>query len=123
MVETIGIRIEYLREKIFNLSQEEFAKKLGVSQRTISGMENSEVSAKNILKLESLGVNRFWLETGEGNWNDVGLQKPAESKGKDVDMFELLKQQLKEKDKQIENLTTLLLNINRQQPTSQMVAR
>jgi DNA-binding XRE family transcriptional regulator len=55
MVETIGIRIQYLREKVYSFSQEEFAKKLGVSQRTISGMENDDVSAKNILKLESMG--------------------------------------------------------------------
>lgn len=114
MVETIGIRIQYLREKVYNLSQEEFARKLGVSQRTISGMESDDVSAKNILKLESMGISRAWLETGTGSWNDINPENFYKQKGEDA-VVDFLMQQLREKDKQIENLTTLLFG--KQKPT------
>ncbi len=122
MVETIGVRLEYLREKIFNLSQGEFAKKLGVSQRTISGMENGDVSAKNILKLESLGVNRKWVETGEGEIfsKDVVQQPITKAKNDDIDIVNVLIQEngfLKEEIKFLRNLIT------NQNPTSQMTAR
>lgn len=61
-------RIKQLREKL-GLSQIEFAKRIGVTNQTVSLWENGKVplleNARYRIERE-FNVNRQWLETGEG---------------------------------------------------------
>ena len=61
-------RIKIIR-KHFNLTQAEFAKRLGTVQNTITGYEtgrrNPSGSAQALICKE-FAVNEIWLETGEG---------------------------------------------------------
>lgn len=61
-------RIKKLRTSL-NLTQEQFAKRLGLKQNTIAGYENGRgVPSARTVKLicGEYGVNRAWLECGEG---------------------------------------------------------
>ena len=61
-------RIKELRTTL-NLTQEEFGQKLGVSRGVITNIELDRVPPKDLfidLICDVFGVNRKWLETGEG---------------------------------------------------------
>lgn len=61
-------RIKLLRQTL-DMSQSEFAKQIGVSQQTLSTLENNSrpLSERNIISLCSVyGVSESWLRTGEG---------------------------------------------------------
>ena len=61
-------RIKLVREAL-HLSQREFGERLGVSRDVISNLEYNRVSPKGVLinhLCEVYGVNKNWLETGEG---------------------------------------------------------
>lgn len=61
-------RIKQLRTTL-NLTQEEFGQKLGVSRGVITNIELNRVPPKDLfvdLICDVFGVNRKWLETGEG---------------------------------------------------------
>ena len=61
-------RIKQLREKL-GLSQIEFAKRIGVTNQTVSLWENGKVPLleNSRYRIErEFNVNRQWLETGEG---------------------------------------------------------
>ena len=65
----INDNIRELRENILNLSQESFAKKIGLQRNTISLIENgkrnpSDRTIKDICK--NFNVNENWLLTGKG---------------------------------------------------------
>lgn len=61
-------RIRLLREKKFKLSQREMAELLGIPERTYQRIEQEDKDIKTslLLKYANLGVNIFWLLTGEG---------------------------------------------------------
>ncbi len=62
-------RIRELRKKL-NLSQKEFAKKIGLKQNAISYMEKdgATVTEQNIKTICSqFDVNEYWLRTGHGD--------------------------------------------------------
>lgn len=64
----MNARIKELR-KTLNLSQKDFAKKIGLKQNAISYMEKvgSTVTEQNIKTICSqFGVNEVWLRTGNG---------------------------------------------------------
>ena len=61
-------RIKLLR-KHFKMTQAEFGTKIGVSRDVINNFENkSVVPSEPVIRLivHEFGVNRTWLETGEG---------------------------------------------------------
>lgn len=61
-------RIKLLRQTL-DMSQSEFAKQIGVSQQTLSALENNSrpLSERNIISLCSVyGVSESWLRTGDG---------------------------------------------------------
>ena len=71
------LRLIYLR-KVLNLTQDEFAAKLGFTRGAISAMENQrcEITSSNQrLICNIFHVNPLWAETGEGqifsNVNEV----------------------------------------------------
>lgn len=63
-------RLKYIRERVLKLSQEDFAKSLGVSQKTISRWENgtNEPQLEAIRPLlEKYNIDINWLLTGTGS--------------------------------------------------------
>lgn len=65
----IGDRIKLLRKEM-NLTQAEFANKIGLKQAAIGLFENGtrNVTDRNIMSIcEAFGVNEDWLRTGQGN--------------------------------------------------------
>ena len=73
-------RIRELR-KVLNLSQREFANKIGLKQNTISYMEKSgsTVTEQNIKNICSqFSVNENWLRTGFGKMFLENEKKPKE---------------------------------------------
>lgn len=62
-------RIKELRAK-FNLTQEDFANKIGLKRSTIGNIEagNVALTERNITTIcKTFNVNPIWLKTGEGN--------------------------------------------------------
>ena len=73
---TIGNRVRTVR-KTLGLNQTQFAEKIGITQRTLSGIEKEAVNlternAKEICRV--FHVNNSWLQTGEGEM----LVEPSE---------------------------------------------
>ena len=73
---TIGNRVRTIR-KTLGLNQTQFAEKIGITQRTLSGIEKEAVNlternAKEICRV--FHVNNAWLQTGEGEM----LVEPSE---------------------------------------------
>jgi transcriptional regulator with XRE-family HTH domain len=65
---TLGERIKQIRMRA-SLTQTEFGKELGVSGATVSTSESGKTNPEArtlILICEKFGINREWLETGEG---------------------------------------------------------
>lgn len=65
---TIGGRIRLLRKDL-NLTQAEFAKKIGLKQASIGLLENGSrnITERNVLSIcEAFSVNEEWLRTGNG---------------------------------------------------------
>ena len=66
---TVGERLNYLREKKLEISQEDLGNKIGVSRFSIS---NYELGKRNLTDrvitdiCREFGVNEVWLRTGEG---------------------------------------------------------
>lgn len=61
-------RIKEVRQT-YNLSQEDFGKRLGVSRGVITNIELNKVSPKPLfidLICKVFGVNKHWLVTGDG---------------------------------------------------------
>lgn len=68
----VGSRIKELR-KSENLTQNEFAKRLLISQSYLSGIENeNEIPTDKLIKLTCLefGLNEDWLSLGNGSMYD-----------------------------------------------------
>lgn len=68
MSEEIKDRIRKVR-KHFNLTQEEFAKRLGTVQNTITGYETGRRNPSGPtcqLICKEFGINEVWFRTGEG---------------------------------------------------------
>ena len=72
-------RIKTLREH-FNLSQSDFAKRIGVDNSTVSSWEKGgSVSSNNIMTIaRTFQVNLEWLKTGEGDMLSNESSVPAE---------------------------------------------
>ena len=67
-METIGSRIKHIR-KSAGLTQQRFADKLGLKQNTVATyeMDKTTPSDRTISDIcREFGVDRMWLETGEG---------------------------------------------------------
>lgn len=77
----LNTRLKELREDHLELTQEEFAKAVGLQRNTISVVENGgrNLSKRSIhIICEKFNVNPTWLETGEGeifqkDLNDIQL--------------------------------------------------
>ena len=68
MNETINQRIKKLR-KVLDLTQQEFAERIGSVQNTITGYETGRRGPSNqvvTLICREFGVNEAWLRTGDG---------------------------------------------------------
>ena len=66
---TVGERLNYLREKKLEISQEDLGNKIGVSRFSISNYElgKRNLTARVITDIcREFGVNEIWLRTGEG---------------------------------------------------------
>jgi transcriptional regulator with XRE-family HTH domain len=67
-METIGIRLKKIREKE-NLNQRDFAKRIGISQGMLSGIEKGtekfSTRTQKIVCLE-FGIEQKWLLDGQG---------------------------------------------------------
>ena len=67
-IETINQRIKKLR-KVLDLTQQEFAERIGSVQNTITGYETGRRGPSNqvvTIICREFGVNEAWLRTGEG---------------------------------------------------------
>ena len=63
-------RIKYIRKDVFNLSQKEFADKIGLSENFVWMIEKGTrtPSDRTIADIcREFGVDRVWLETGAGD--------------------------------------------------------
>jgi transcriptional regulator with XRE-family HTH domain len=67
----VASRILHLRKEIFELNEEQFGKKLGVSRRTVTAWEalkGQHISPKWLDKIsETFGVSLDWLLKGQGD--------------------------------------------------------
>lgn len=66
---TIGERLNYLREKKLEISQEDLGNKIGVSRFSISNYESGKRNLTDRVITDicrEFGVNEVWLRTGEG---------------------------------------------------------
>ena len=66
-------RIKYLRKKL-DMTQQEFANRLGVARNNIAGYETGKRSPSNAvisLICREFKVNEIWLRTGEGGDNNI----------------------------------------------------
>lgn len=66
-------RIKYLRKKL-DMTQQEFANRLGVARNNIAGYETGKRSPSNAvisLICREFKVNEVWLRTGEGGENNI----------------------------------------------------
>ena len=73
-------RVKELRLAL-NLTQSEFAKSLGISQQTLSGVENEvrPLTDHTIVTICSVyGVDEHWLRTGEGDMYPAPSDDDAE---------------------------------------------
>ncbi len=69
MNQTKNDRVKIVREH-YNLKQDEFAESIGITQGTLSGIENNKVtlSKQNFLAIcGTYDINKEWLETGKGD--------------------------------------------------------
>lgn len=65
----MNIRIKQIR-KMFKLTQDEFGKKIGISNTAVSKIEKGEnsVSEQNIISIcREFNINEQWLRNGTGN--------------------------------------------------------
>lgn len=73
----IGERLNYLREKKLNLSQEELGNRIGVSRFSIS---NYELGKRNLTDrvisdiCREFGINEVWLRTGDGGDENIFIK-------------------------------------------------
>ena len=68
-VNDINRRIRLLRKEDLKLSQEEFARRINLSQRAVSTIETSgnSITDRNLKAIcSAFNVNEHWLRTGEG---------------------------------------------------------
>ena len=72
----MNTRIKELR-KVFHLTQDEFGKRIGISNTAISKIEKGEnnVSEQNIISIcREFNVNEAWLRTGEGGNDNMFIK-------------------------------------------------
>lgn len=65
---SIGERVKQLRSEL-KLTQLDFGRRIGVSGATVSTTESGKTTPDNqtiLLICREFGINRLWLETGEG---------------------------------------------------------
>ena len=84
----INNRILELRKNALKLSQENFAKKLGITKSSISKIENCEnnVSDRMVLSIcREFNVNEEWLRTGNGEMfntsSNINFEEYTKQKG------------------------------------------
>ena len=72
-------QIKYLRNYL-KMSQTEFAEKIGISQQTLSGIENNSrtLTDHTVITICSVfGVSEEWLRTGDGDMFPVSPEDDA----------------------------------------------
>lgn len=90
----INSRVKDLR-KIAKLTQNEFSDKLGITQGTLSGIENGNVTVSNQIITSicrEFNVTEKWLKTGQGEIfvsinSDTAFAKAVSKTLKDEDQF------------------------------------
>ncbi len=100
MQEGIPKRIQLVR-KLLNLSQEEFAKKLGISRGYLANIEKGlRTPPDRILKLisQTFGVSYEWLKEGKG---EIWTKEP-EVTVRDLEIIEYIIRKLKELEEEYE---------------------
>ena len=115
---TIGDRIKEFR-KIHNLTQAEFAEKIGLKQAVIGMYENGtrNIIDRNItLICEKFGLSEAWLRTGEGEMyvqtDDTLFTKLSKEYNLSVGMQELLRAILDLDDERREQLVDFAVYFN-----------
>ncbi len=96
-------RLKHLRKEL-NLTQSEFAGKIGATQVSVAGWESGarNITESRILQIcQTFGVRRAWLETGEGEIFDrnerISLEdRRAIQRQFVLDMWETLKPEQQE---------------------------
>ncbi|WP_018694234.1 helix-turn-helix domain-containing protein [Algicola sagamiensis] len=81
LVETIGDRVRYYRERK-KISQKELGEKAGVSQQTIQKLENGDITRTKVLPeiAEILSISEKYLREGKGSPNELSeVPKPEQS--------------------------------------------
>lgn len=107
MENTVSERIKMLRTQL-NLSQNEFANKVGASIMTVSRWETGHaIPKKNLYKInQTFGVSMQWLETGAGEMN---ISMHSETKTVDNPWRDALVEQLNDEIQFLRNALKLAL--------------
>lgn len=66
---SIGNRVRFLRKENLSMTQEEFAKKIGISRSNLGNIETDTVALTDRVLISicrEFDVNEEWLRTGEG---------------------------------------------------------
>lgn len=77
---TTNARIKAIR-KAANLTQEEFGARIGIKQNSVALIESGKRNPSSQLILSicrEFGINRTWLETGEGDMMDTSVEQSIE---------------------------------------------
>jgi len=73
-------RIKAIR-KYADLTQEEFGARIGIKQNSVALIESGKRNPSTQLVLaicREFGISRHWLETGEGDMMDTGVEQSIE---------------------------------------------
>ncbi|EOE7347199.1 helix-turn-helix domain-containing protein [Clostridioides difficile] len=107
---TINKRIKKIRE-LEGLSQEEFAKKIDLSQNHLSGMENGKkkVMKRTIITICSIfNINKEWLKNGTGDIYNPVEENTLNSSDKNKELIDMI-YSLDEEDQKV--LTLMIENL------------
>ena len=104
------VRLSLTNDKGKKLTQEDFAKSLGLAKQTITAFETgNRVPAESVLKLisEKYGINYSWLLTGEGE---------MKSESKEEELARLTAQMFREEDESFRlKLVRMVANMSDEQ--------
>lgn len=110
MEKDLNGRLKIIRLNL-GLNQSEFADKLGMQQGSYSMIEKGKngISSQLLKKLTiDLNVNANWLMTGKGEMFNDYSDKPLDNGAFGREVEKLLREQLAEKDRQINSLLKII---------------
>lgn len=116
METTVNERIRVLRNHL-NLSQMDFATKIGLSIMSVSRLETGQAEPrKNTLNriIEEFGVSKVWLIEGKGEMSFETMPEKGSSGSWSEKAFDAVKAQNDHLEKEVQFLRQLLLNVTGQ---------